>query len=356
MEKRRVEREKEVFESYNFDIFENFYLNKEEKRWRVPDIPPQPPDLSGPALPTKPQSREQALRHLDSVFIDDALKDDIVTRVAIPDLLDGNEPSYGGVILFGPPGTGKTVLLRAVVNVYRALGAYANDISVSSINSAFVGEFARRLEGQIQMGLGEAQRRKKPSFLSFDEGSILAQNAMEGASSVSKHYQEAIDVMKRYIGNERSLVVGISTNVLPESFEDALTREGRLTAIFIGYPDTEQRQSMWKHFANEYKIIDLTDEQTYRLAEATPTEQGAFIEEFCRNYTRARRAVVLRKRGYSTLVDALKHNANITDEEVRRSITFDNLYVDLAAALKTKYDRLKEARQENGSRIGFSSE
>lgn len=321
---------------------------------RLPDLP-QPPTDSRITKKRPRGSRKQALQYLDSVFIDDALKDDIVTRTAIPDLLEGTEPAYTGVILFGPPGTGKTVLLRAIGNVYQASGAYAEDISVSSVNSMYVGEFAKNLEEHIQAALREAQGRGKPSFLFFDEGSILAQNAAEGASSVSKHYQEVIDVMKRYIGNERNLVVAISTNLLSESFEDALTREGRLTSFFIGYPDAEQRKRMWKHFAGKYKVMTLTDEQTYKLAEATPAEQGAFIEEFCRNYTKARRAIILKERGYNTLVDALKHNANITNDEVTESITFDNLYIDLVSTLKAKYERVKE-KQENGDKfIGFRS-
>jgi len=339
------------------------YLNKsaftkvKEIDWRIPDkVPesPQPPLKPTPLQGAKHQdSRTQALQYLDSVFIDDALKDDIVTRTAIPDLLEGTEPAYTGVILFGPPGTGKTVLLRAIGNVYQASGAYAREVPVSSINSHFVGQFAKNLEEQIQAALREAQRRGKPSFLYFDEGSILAQKAADGADSVSKHYQEAIDVMKRYIGNDRNLVVAISTNLLSESFEDALTREGRLTSFFIGYPETEQRKRMWKHFAGEYKVMTLTDEQAYKLAEATPAEQGAFIEEFARNYGRARRTAILKEKGYNTLVDALKHNVNITEDEVTKSITFENLYADLGATLKAKYDRVKD-KQENGQKsIGF---
>src|SRR3989338_3879502 len=252
----------EIIEIFNNVNFEKLPYT-EEKNWRVPDKLPEiltPPQE--PAQQQMPQGREQALQYLDSVFIDDDLKDDIVTRTAIPDLLEGTEPAYTGVILFGPPGTGKTVLLRAIGNVYQASGAYAREVPVSSINSHFVGQFAKNLEEQIQAALREAQRRGKPSFLYFDEGSILAQKAADGADSVSKHYQEAIDVMKRYIGNDRNLVVAISTNLLSESFEDALTREGRLTSFFIGYPDIEQRKRMWKHFAGENKVIALTDEQT----------------------------------------------------------------------------------------------
>ncbi len=335
-----------------------FKISNQEEDWKIPDkLPdlPQPPEEAKPRTTQTKQhgSRAQALKYLDSVFIDDALKDDIITRTAIPDLLEGTEPAYTGVILFGPPGTGKTVLLRAIGNVYQASGAYAKEVSVSSVNSSFVGQFAKNLEEQIQIALREAKRRGKPSFLYFDEGSILAQNAAEGADSVSKHYQETIDVMKRYIGNDRNLIAAISTNLLSESFEDALTREGRLTSFFIGYPDAEQRKRMWKHFAGEYKVMALTDEQAYRLAEATPAEQGAFIEEFCRNYRRARRAVILKEKGYNSLVDALKHSANITDDEVTSSTTFDNLYADLGATLKAKYERIKEKQENGGEHIGF---
>ena len=267
----------------------------------------------------------------------------------------GTEPAFTGVILFGPPGTGKTVLLNAIGKVYEASNAYSKEISVSSVMSSYVGQFAKNLEDQIKIAIGEAETRRKPSFLYFDEGSTLAQSAEEGASSVSKHYQEAIDVMKRYIGNDRRLVVAISTNLLSESFEDALTREGRLTSFFIGYPDAEQRKRMWKHFSNEYNVLKLSDSQAQALADITPAEQGAFIEEFARNYTRARRNAILRERGFITLVDALKKGANVKEAEVTKSINFDTFCADLEASLKAKYQRNGVETEPEQSTIGFGS-
>ncbi len=328
-------------------LFDSLWAGKNPADWKIKTPTKEP-------VQTAPLPREAVLRPLDSIFIDDALKDDIITRTAIPDLLEGKEPAYSGVILYGPPGTGKTVLLRAIRKVYRAAGAFARDVSVSSINSAFVGSLAGNLESYIVMALEKSNITKKPSFLSFDEASVLAQNAAEGSTSVSKHYQEAIDVLKRYVGYERNLVVAISTNLLSESFEDALTREGRLTSFFIGYPKAEQRKRMWKHFAEKNKIMSLTDEQAGKLAKAVPAEQGAFIEEFARNYLRARRSVLLKETGYNTLVDALKQDANISEEDVISSITFDNLFDDLTAAIRSKYDRLKEERKHaSHSNIGF---
>ncbi|MBI1969352.1 ATP-binding protein [Candidatus Woesearchaeota archaeon] len=284
-------------------------------------------------------SRAEMLAPLDEVFLDDKLKDDIVTRTSIPDLLEGTEPGYSGVILFGPPGTGKTVLLRAIEEVYRRAGAYAREVSTAQINTMWVGQFAKNLEEEITKAIREGERRGKPSFLYFDEGSILAQAASEGAASVSKHYQEAIDVLKRYVGNNRHIVLGISTNLLPESFEEALTREGRLTAYFIPFPSQEQRKRMWKHFAKKYEIMKLKDKQAEALGKAIPMEQGAFIEEFCRNYLSLRRALVLKEKGFPSLVEALKQGTRVKDKEVKATITFDTLHADLATALEAKYTR-----------------
>ncbi len=320
------------------------YRRDIERDWRRVDPAPR----SGSAR--KPMTRAEILSPLDSVFIDDALKDDIVTRVAIPDLLEGREPSYNGVILFGPPGTGKTILLRAIQRVYHSSQAYAKEVSTASINSRYFSEFAHNMENELQTAVTEAKKRKKPSFLCFDEGSIVAQKPSDGAADCSKPYQEVMDVMKSYIGNQRMLVVGISTNMLPESFEEALTREGRLTSFYVGYPDVEQRKRMWLHFAMKYGLFELHDDQAVQLAEASPAEQGAFIEEFCRNYLGLRRSIALKAKGFRSLVDALKEgDASVTDAELKKSINFGGLYDDCIAATRAKDERCGSS--SNG--IGF---
>ncbi len=338
--------------------------SKNEYYWKItnddfsklfPDgIPENPLNPKEYVLPQSKTSLEETLTPLDTVFIDDQLKDDIVTRTAVPELLQGSEPGYSGVILYGPPGTGKTVLLRALSQVYQNAGAYSKEVSAANTNSKWVGEFAKNLETEIKTALKQADKTKKPSLLVFDEGSIMAQKASEGAESVAKHYQEAMDVLKRYVGNDRRLVLAISTNLLPESFEDALTREGRLTSYFIGYPDTEQRKKMWSYFTKLNKITDLSEEQAEQLAQGTEAEQGAFIEEFCRTYLSSRRTALLRQKGHKTLVASLKKGARISEAEVSASITYDALYQDALEALEKKYERNGNS---NGKKdpIGFKT-
>jgi len=323
--------------------------DQEPDDWKLP----RSPEIKDTEDTSKPKSIDEVLAPLDEVFIPDELKDDIVTRVSIPELLDGAQPSYSGVIIFGPPGTGKTVLLRAISEVYRRAGGYSEDVSFSGLNSAFVGQFARNLEECLSRAINEAKKRKKPSFLSFDEGSILVEKSSEGAWSVAKHYQEAIDILKRYIGNHREVVAAVSTNVLPETFEEALTREGRLTTFFIGYPDVKQRAGMWKHFSRKYNILNIVEEQTAHLAALTGEEHGAFIEEFCRGYRRTRRAALLQEKGFSTLVDALKKGVAIGEDTVTESINYENFLSDVKAALDEKHKRNGKVEEEK-DRVGFT--
>ncbi len=326
------------------------YVSKLPYKWRVKNPSVTRP---GEAVQQPPLERSQILEPLDHVFIEDSLMDEIIIRLSIPDLLDGKEPSYGGVILFGPPGTGKSELQRAVIEVYRRAGAYARDESASRLNSAFVGQFAINLEDVINEAIGEAKRRNKHSFVSFDEGSSIVQQALYGSNSVGKHYQETIDVLKRYVGNSKEFVIAISTNTLHESFEEALTREGRLTAFFIPYPEKEQIKRMWNHFLGKYDVMkDMEDEQLERLASMTEGHSGAFVDEFCKTYERRRRHDILKEMGFTSLREAMKKGVAISDEIVKASITYDRLLSDLTFYLEAKEKRAAKYNHNKG-KLGF---
>ena len=230
----------------------------------------------------KKSNRAEILSPLDYVFFEEELMDDLVVRTSVPQLLEGQAPIYPGVILFGPPGTGKSEFQKAMCRVYENAGAYSKQISTSAVNSCFVGEFAKNLEKELKTANEQGEVRGLPSFLSFDEGSILAEQANHGGSSVSKHYQEAIDTMKRYLGNDcgKWLVLGISTNQLPEDFEEAMTRDGRLTSFLIGYPSKTQLARMWNHFASRYNVIELNNEQVNELSELTVTIKERLLSNF----------------------------------------------------------------------------
>ena len=324
-----------------------------ESLFRLPKTPDTKQKSNKHKQPLIPiNDRAKILSPIESVFFEDELMDDLIVRTSIPQLLDRQAPMYPGVILFGPPGTGKSEFQKAICEVYENAGAYAKQVSTSAVNSCFVGEFAKNLEKELQVANEQGEINGLPSLLSFDEGSILAEQAKQGANSVAKHYQEAIDTMKRYLGNDcgKWLVLAISTNQLPEDFEKAMTREGRLTSFLIGYPNQKQIERMWKHFASKYNVLGLKEGQAIELAKLTPNTQGAFIEQFCRGYLSQKRQAILVSKGYSGMLDALKSGENVSESEIKETITYEQFTEDIK-------NYLNRAEMRNGDRsrikIGF---
>lgn len=281
--------------------------------------------------------------------------DELVIRTAIPQLLDAQQPVYQGVILYGPPGTGKSEFQRAVVKVFDRAGAYAKQVSSSQVNTCLVGGLATNLEQELNTANQQGRIRGLPSFLSFDEGSIFAEQAKTGAWSVGKHYQEAIDVLKRYVGNDigKWLVLAISTNSLPEDFEEAITREGRLTSFLINYPTQEQTARMWKHFSNKNNVLTLSDEQAIELANLSSRESGAFIAQFCKAYKTSVRQELLRQRGYANLRDALADGKDISEEDIRNAINYKTLAEMVSSYIEMR-NKMNGRKPEERKVIGFS--
>lgn len=347
------------------ELIDRYEARKEERRLAAEKKLKEKRELEKP-IPKKtkkaPEEKKvevktdilKTLSPLDRVFFKPELKDELVIRVSIPDLIAGREPSYSGVIVHGPAGTGKTEFLNAVCDVFKTHGSYSRKVSLSELGTQYVQLFAKNVEDELFKALEEAKQRKKPSFLAFDESSTLVEKADFGSTNVSKHYQEAIDVLKRYIGNERDLIIALSTNEEPSIFDEALVREGRLTTFYIGYPTIDERAAMWGHFTKKYGILSLNEEDAVKLAKATPKEQGAFIEEFCRTYEGKRRQELVKALGHKSFLDALKAGIQIHSDEIKKSITFDAVYQDLSSALVAKTTRANS--QEGTKALGFKAD
>jgi transitional endoplasmic reticulum ATPase len=178
-----------------------------------------------------------------------------------------------GILLYGAPGTGKTLLAKAVVNE-----SGVNFISVKgpSLISKYVGESER--------GIREVFKKAKqasPTILFFDEIDSLVPKRSE--SSTDAHVTERVisQFLTEMDGIEelKGVVVLAATNRL-DLVDPALLRSGRFDLLFeLPTPDEETRLSIFKiHTKNKplHKDVDLK-----ALAKKTDGLVGSDIQWLC---------------------------------------------------------------------------
>ena len=143
--------------------------------------------------------------------------------------------SGGGVLMYGPPGCGKTMMARALAH---ECNAHFFNVKAADLMSRWQGE----TEGRISEIFSEA-RRRAPTVLFFDEVEAVAQKRQHDShASVNTGVSALLTEMDGFEGqNEAVLLLG-ATNV-PWSLDSAFRRPGRFgRTIFVPPPDKVARR------------------------------------------------------------------------------------------------------------------
>lgn len=179
-----------------------------------------------------------------------------------------------GVLFYGPPGCGKTLLAKAIAN---ECGANFISIKGPELLTMWFGESEANVRD-----LFDKARAAAPCILFFDEMDSIAKSRGGGGGGASEAGDRVINQILTEIdgvGARKSVFVIGATN-RPDILDNAVTRPGRLDQlIYIPLPDYSSRLSVFK--ANLRKSPVAQDVDLAALAKATEGFSGADITEIC---------------------------------------------------------------------------
>lgn len=168
----------------------------------------------------------------------------------------GIEPA-AGILLWGPPGCGKTLVAKAVANESKA-----NFISIKGpeILSKYVGESERAVRS-----LFSRARSSAPCILFFDEMDALVPTRGDSLNDSSGRLVNALLTELDGVGDRKGIYVIGATN-RPDVIDPAIRRPGRLgTSIFVGLPTPADRAEILKTiYRNKIKLNEVTENDRSR--------------------------------------------------------------------------------------------
>lgn len=182
-----------------------------------------------------------------------------------------------GILLHGPPGTGKTMLLRVVANTSNA---HVLTINGPSIVSKYLGE----TEAALRDIFNEA-RKYQPSIIFIDEIDSIAPNrANDDSGEVESRVVATLLTLMDGMGAAGKVVVIAATN-RPNSVDPALRRPGRFDQeVEIGIPDVDARfDILTKQFSRMSSDRHVLDSEAIKyIASKTHGYVGADLTALCR--------------------------------------------------------------------------
>lgn len=181
-----------------------------------------------------------------------------------------NKKTGGGVLLFGPPGTGKTMIAKAIASEVKAK-FYA--VKGSDIVSKWVGESEKNINSLFE----EANKQDRAIIFIDEMDSLLGQRGQDIHND--KRVNEFLQQIDGFAGRNPNLLLLGATN-RPWDIDSAATRSGRFSQkIYIPLPDAKARKFMIEK--NMKNVPISKDFDIDKIVAATENYSGADLEELC---------------------------------------------------------------------------
>lgn len=205
----------------------------------------------------------------------EAFKEKIVLPFEHPEIFEKfGKKAGGGILLYGLPGTGKTMFAEAASNELNALFI---PIKCSDIKSKWYGESERNVKA-----IFDKARKAGRAIIFFDEFEAIGGKRTDDINNINNNLVSEILAEMQGIesSKSKSIIMVIAATNKPWAIDSALMRPGRFDEkIYIPLPDFEARKKLFEIQLSKLPVADDLDYEY--LANITDGFNGADIKEVC---------------------------------------------------------------------------
>lgn len=190
-----------------------------------------------------------------------ALKEAAILPLKFPELFTGAREPWHGILLYGAPGTGKTLLVKALATDCKSTFL---TVKASDCLSKWQGQ-----SEQLVRGVFELARAKRPSIIFIDEVEALLSARSEDDTESSRRIKSEFLVQLQGIGNsDQSGVLFVGATNLPWSLDPAVLRRFD-KKVYIALPSLEARIVFLNAKLAQFTSLNVADDFVGALASRT---------------------------------------------------------------------------------------
>ncbi|XP_059170240.1 vacuolar protein sorting-associated protein 4A-like [Physella acuta] len=244
----------------------------EEEDGKDPDKKKFEAQLTGAIVMESPNVKWEDVAGLE--VAKESLKEAVILPVKFPHLFTGKRKPWKGILLFGPPGTGKSYLAKAVAT--EANNSKFFTVSSSDLVSKWLGESEKLVKTLFHLA-----REHRPAIIFIDEVDALCGSRSENESESARRIKTEFLVQMQGVGNDNDGILVLGATNIPWALDSAIRRRFE-KRIYIPLPEAPARAEMFKlHLGSTPH--SLTEEDIRELGQRTEGYSGADISVVVRD-------------------------------------------------------------------------
>jgi len=259
---------------------------------------------------------------LDPIIND--LKESVIFPLCYPSSFKSSAGLFGspkGVLLYGPPGCGKTMLAKTLA---KESGAMFINIKPSDLSSKWFGESSK-----LVAALFSLSQKLQPSIIFIDEIDSFMRERSRTDHEVSGMMKAEFMTLWDGLATGSSRIVVLGATNRPNDIDPAILRR-MPKRIPVGLPNLQQRINILKLLLKDIKMEEGLSVEC--LASQTANYSGSDLKEFCRSAVMAPIKEYVRSKGGDKMAMVLASESEVELRPVRMS-DFDVVVVPNIAAL-----------------------